>query len=169
LPVDKVQGKLRTDGEQEFFGDKWSVDLAFAAKFTPPASKTPSKPAVETKGKAEPAAKAKTAPAEPKATKFAAPQLKAKDLVILQGVENVEYKKLTRHIKFTSTKNYKVLAAELQKQLATQGWQSDGSDLIGVSAILTRKRGDASLTIFVKPDGTGSTVAIHSEGLDFSE
>ena len=164
----QVQGKLRTDGEQEFFGDKWSVDLAFAAKYTPPAATTPSKPAIGTKSKTE-SPTVITNPAESKPTKPAAPQLKAKDLVILQGVENVEYKKLTRHIKFASTKNFKVLAAELQKQLATQGWQADGSDLIGVSAIIKRKRGDASLTIFVKPDGTGSTVGIHSEGLDFSE
>jgi hypothetical protein len=28
----KIQGKLSTGGEQEFFGDKWEVDIKFQAK-----------------------------------------------------------------------------------------------------------------------------------------
>jgi len=37
------------------------------------------------------------------------------------------------------------------------------------SAIITVKRGAAELTIFVKPDGAGSTVLVMTEGLDWSE
>jgi hypothetical protein len=57
------------------------------------------------------------------------------------------------------------LAAEIAKKLQTQGWTTEGRDLIGVSAILKRKLGDASLTIFVKPAAEGSEVNIMSKGL----
>jgi hypothetical protein len=51
-----------------------------------------------------------------------------------------------------------------------QGWTKDGSDLItAASSILKRKRGDAELTIFVKPEGGGSEVKIFTDGLDWDE
>jgi hypothetical protein len=37
------------------------------------------------------------------------------------------------------------------------------------SSILKRKRGDAELTIFVKPDSAGSEVKIFTEGLSWDE
>jgi membrane protease YdiL (CAAX protease family) len=52
----------------------------------------------------------------------------------------------------------------------TQGWTKDGSDLVtAASAILKRKRGDAALTIFVKPENGGSQVQIFTEGLAWDE
>src|SRR5439155_13652535 len=103
------------------------------------------------------------------ADKKATAKLNVKDLAILQGVENVEYKKLVEHVAFRSPRDYKTLAAELAKKLDAQGWKKDGNDLIGVSAILKRKMDGASLTIFVKPATEGSQVTIMTEGLSWEQ
>jgi hypothetical protein len=165
----QVQGKVTTGGETETFDQTWEVDLTFAAPFATPktaaAVKPADKPSVTTRP--DPAT-----PAEPKPQpepKPAAAKLNVKDLAILKGVEGVEYKQLVEHVSYKSKASYKTLAAEIAKQLAAQGWKSAGSDLVGVSAILNRTRGDASLTIFVKPDGSGSTVTIFTEGLAWDE
>jgi hypothetical protein len=64
----------------------------------------------------------------------------------------------------------KALVAELSKSLEGQGWKSAGGDLVTAkSSILHRKRGEAELTIFVKPDGAGSTVTMFTEGLEWEE
>jgi hypothetical protein len=58
----------------------------------------------------------------------------------------------------------------LAANLKTQGWTKEDSDLItAASSILRRKRGDAELTIFVKPDSGGSHVQIITEGLSWDE
>jgi hypothetical protein len=58
----------------------------------------------------------------------------------------------------------------LSANLKTQGWTKDGTDLItAASSILKRKRGDAALTIFVKPENGGSQVQIFTEGLSWDE
>jgi hypothetical protein len=166
----QVQGKLATDGEKETFGETWQVDLTFAAPFV-----SPTNPAATDKPANTPAVTAKPPVTDKPATepkpepKPAADKLNVKDLAILKGVEGVEYKALVENVSYKSKTNYKALAAEIAKQLAAQGWKSDGSDLVGVSAILKRTRGEASLTIFVKPDGTGSTVTMFTEGLDWDE
>ena len=64
----------------------------------------------------------------------------------------------------------KSVCAELSANLKAQGWTKEGSDLITpASSILKRKRGDASLTIFVKPENGGSQVQIFTEGLGWDE
>ena len=61
-------------------------------------------------------------------------------------------------------------SAELAANLKGQGWTKQGSDLITpASAILKRKRGDAALTIFVKPESGGSEVKMMTEGLAWDE
>ena len=61
-------------------------------------------------------------------------------------------------------KNFICLLAALKGQ----GWAKDGSDLITPnSSILKRKRGAASLTIFVKPENAGSEVKMMTEGLSW--
>ena len=71
---------------------------------------------------------------------------------------------------FCHAGNVQATAGELTKKLAAQGWKKDGSDLVTAkSAILNRKQGDASLTIFVKPDGKGSVVTMMTEGLDWTD
>ena len=59
---------------------------------------------------------------------------------------------------------------EFSANFKAQGRTKEGSDLITpASAILKRKRGDAELTIFVKPDGGGSGVKMMTEGLGWDE
>lgn len=170
----QVQGKLTTDGEKETFDETWEVDLTFAVAL--PADVKIAQPgAPAPKGAPSEAAPPKTkkpiagGPTPSKPTPPAPPteRLKARELPILAGVEGVEFKKLVENISFKADANYKTLAAEIVKKLDDAGWQKDGSDLIGVSAILKRKKGAASLTIFVKPNGDGSQVTVMTKGLDW--
>jgi hypothetical protein len=64
----------------------------------------------------------------------------------------------------------KSVCGELATNLKTQGWTKQGSDLITpASAILKRKRGDADLTMFVKPESGGSKIQVMTEGLAWDE
>jgi hypothetical protein len=64
----------------------------------------------------------------------------------------------------------KSACAELTTNLKAQGWTKQGSDLITpASAILKRKRGDAELIIFVKPESGGSKLQVMTEGLAWDE
>jgi hypothetical protein len=73
-------------------------------------------------------------------------------------------------IQCKSATNHKTAANALIEALKEKGWATDGSDLIGpASAILRRTQGDASLTIFVKPAESGSTVTIMSKGLSWAD
>ena len=62
----------------------------------------------------------------------------------------------------------KKVCAELAASLKAQGWSTDGRDMVNPqSSILRRKRGEAKLTIFVKPAGGGSEVKMMTEGLSW--
>ena len=62
----------------------------------------------------------------------------------------------------------KNVCAQLAANLKAQGWTSDGSDMVQPqSSILKRKRGEATLTIFVKPENGGSEVKMFTEGLSW--
>jgi len=64
----------------------------------------------------------------------------------------------------------KAVCAELTANLEAQGWSNEGSDVVTpASSILKRKRGDATLTIFVKPESGGSHVQIFTEGLSWDK
>jgi hypothetical protein len=64
----------------------------------------------------------------------------------------------------------KSTCTELSANIKAQGWTKQGSDLITPgSSILKRKRGDAELTIFVKPESGGSEVKMMTEGLAWDE
>ena len=79
-----------------------------------------------------------------------------------------EYKAMVEHVLFKSKSGVKAVCAELAANLKAQGWTNDGGDLITpASSILKRKRGKASLTIFVKPDQGGSQVKMFTEGLSW--
>ncbi len=57
---------------------------------------------------------------------------------------------------------------ELAANLKAQGWTNEGSDMVNPrSSILRRKRGNAKLTIFVKPADAGSEVKMMTEGLSW--
>jgi hypothetical protein len=56
----------------------------------------------------------------------------------------------------------------LAASLKAQGWTTEGRDMVNPqSSILRRKRGNAALTIFVKPADGGSEVKMMTEGLSW--
>jgi hypothetical protein len=94
--------------------------------------------------------------------------LKAKSLPMPADATDVEYKELVEQITYKSRNDVQSLAAFLSKGLAAQGWKTVDDDLVTqISAILTRKRGDAELTIFIKPAASGSVVQMMTDGLDW--
>ncbi|HEV3409927.1 MAG TPA: hypothetical protein VG095_06520 [Chthoniobacterales bacterium] len=161
----KVQGELATDGELDVFGETWQADLKFVAplgetpsQFQPAKAKQTSQRSDDDEDEEEKASAAKTA------------ELKVKDLPLTKDATETEYKQLVEHVLFKSKSNVKAVCAELAASLKAQGWTVDGRDMVNPnSSILKRKRGDASLTIFVKPHNGGSEVKIFTEGLDWDD
>lgn len=173
----QVSGQIVTDGEQEFFGDKWEVDLKFATPYT-----AMRKPTVVAENPAPKKTKKKTKPAdepkdedEPKSDKPAeadSNKLSIYDLSLPKDANDHKYVTLTEHFEFGSKMDSLSLVKELTKSLSDQGWETDGSDLVTAkSSILHRKRGKAELTIFVKPakTGAGSRASMMTEGLDWTK
>jgi hypothetical protein len=169
----QVKGELATDGPADVFGETWEVNLKFVAplgeipkEFQPTASKEPEENATEKLATNE----AATDLSEKSAAKPAKDQLNAKDLALTKDASDVEYKALVEQLGFKSKANVKSACADLSANLKAQGWTKQDSDLITpASAILKRKRGDAELTIFVKPEGGGSEVKMMTEGLAWDE
>jgi hypothetical protein len=169
----KVQGELTTDGQAEVFGETWEVDL----KFVGPLGEIPKEFQVADSEKPEKDAtdegatiKSTTELSEKAAPEPAADKLNVKDLALTKDASDIEYKEVVEHLLFKSKANVKSVCAELSANLKTQGWTKEGSDLITpASSILKRKRGDAELTIFVKPDNGGSQVQMFTEGLSWDE
>jgi hypothetical protein len=169
----KVQGELTTDGQAEVFGEIWEVNLKFLAplgeipkEFQLADSKKPEDDATDKPETTEPT----TEISEKAAPKPAKDQLNVKDLALTKDASDIEYKTLVEHVEFKSKTNVKSVCTELAASLKAQGWTKEGSDLITPgSSIMKRKRGDATLTIFVKPDNAGSEVKIFTEGLSWDE
>jgi len=184
----KVEGELVTDGQVDTFGETWEVNLKFVAplgeipkEFQVPDSKK-SEESVSKKSKSEdedddddemeiPSTKLKEIePSGKTASQPAKDQLNVKDLAVTKDATDVEYKEMVQHVLFKSKSNTKAVCTELAANLKAQGWTKEGSDLITpASSILKRKRGGASLTIFVKPENGGSEVKIFTEGLSWDE
>ena len=94
--------------------------------------------------------------------------LKAKSLPMPADATDVVYKELVEQITYKSRSDVQTLAAFLAKGLAAQGWTTVDDDLVTqISAILVRRRGDAELTIFLKPADSGSTVQMMTDGLEW--
>ncbi len=167
----KVQGELTTRGPSETFGETWEVDLKFVA----PLGEDPKAPqAAESKKAQEQTKTAATSKrdddedADEPGAATAAGALKAKDLALTKDAADVEYKTTVEQIAFTSKSDVKSACAELAANLKAQGWAVDGRDMVQpTSSILRRKRGDAKLTIFVKPQGGGSEIKMMTEGLSW--
>jgi hypothetical protein len=95
-------------------------------------------------------------------------ELNATDLALTKDATEVEYKGLVEQLAFKSKSNVKSVCAELAAGLKAQGWENDGHDMVNPqSSILKRKRGTATLTIFVKPANGGSEVKMMTEGLNW--
>ena len=177
----KVEGELTTDGQVDTFGETWEVKVRFVAplgeipkEFQVPESKKEEK-AASTDSTEKPATKDSDddddddvvvdddALTQPKAA-----GLNVKDLALTNDATDVEYKALVEHLSFKSKANVKKVCAELAANLKAQGWTNDGRDMVQPqSSILKRKRGKASLTIFVKPENGGSEVRMFTEGLSW--
>jgi hypothetical protein len=93
-----------------------------------------------------------------------------KDLPLPDGAADVVYQKLTGQIRCKAPGTVDKVADALAKKLADQGWKTEGRDLVAKSATLRRKRGDATLTIFVKEaDAANAGLTIMSSGLSWDE
>ena len=168
-----MEGELTTNGQIDTFGETWEVKLKFVAplgeipkefqapepqKEEKPASKPDNKPSTKDGDDDDDATTA-----QPKTG-----GLKVKELALTKDAAEVEYKKAVEHVLFKSKSNVKSVCAELASNLKAQGWASDGPDMLQPqSSILKRKRGDATLTIFVKPANGGSEVQMLTEGLNW--
>jgi hypothetical protein len=169
----QVEGELTTDGQVDTFGETWEVNLKFVAplgeipkEFQPADSKKPENDAADKPATTKPM----TELSEKAASEPAKDQLNVKDLALTKDASDVDYKALVEHVEFKSKTNVKNVCTELVANLKAQGWTREGSDLITpASSILKRKRGDAELTIFVKPENGGSEVKIFTEGLSWDE
>ena len=169
----QVKGELTTDGAADVFGETWEVNVKFVAplgeipkEFQPAAPKEAEQDTTDKQVTTEPT----TELSEKAAPKPAQDKLNVKDLSLTKDASDVDYKALVEQLSFKSKTNVKSVCAELAANLKAQGWTKQGSDLITPgSSILKRKRGDAELTIFVKPESGGSTVQVMTEGLSWDE
>lgn len=164
----RVEGELTTNGPVDFFGETWEVKLKFVA----PLGEIPKEYQVAESTKPE--AKQTTEKSEPdepdkvESKKAAVSGLNARDLALTKDASDIEYKALVNQMSFKSKLPVQSACAELIANLKGQGWAKDGSDLINAkSSILKRKRGEASLTIFVKPENEGSEVKMMTKGLSW--
>lgn len=164
----KVEGEITTNGPVDTSDEKWEVKL----KFTAPLGEIPKEYQVrEEKPAAAPAKEsnreeAETASAMAKPPAAAGP--KAKELALAKDASEVEYTAMVGSIEFKSNLDVKAACADLSANLNKQGWAKKRDDLITpASSIMHRNQGAATLTIFVKPNGTGSKINMMTEGLDW--
>jgi len=165
----KVEGELTTNGDAEFFGEKWEVKIQFAAPLgeVPKELQGSGSPKEETK-----ATKSSTTEesGEETESKSAADAPRAHALALTKDASEVQYNQLVEQLQFRSKSEVKSACKELAANLKAQGWSNDGPDLVNSnSSILKRKRGKATLTIFVKPENGGSEVKMMTEGFSWEE
>lgn len=154
-----VSGHVTTGGEDDAFGQKWNVDLKFSAPlpagaFAGAAPEAPS-------GKSEESAE----PAEP-----AGPRPSANEIPIPSSAEDMQIKPVVGQISFRSAKPVPALAKEFAEGLKAKGWKEGKGGLASkANTILVRERDGATLTIMIQSAGSGSTVKVMTQGLDWSE
>ena len=166
----KVEGEISTNGQVETFGETWEVNLKFVAPLGEIPKEfqvaEPEKPAKEDKPAQPNDTSTSTESGDEPAAKPAVAELKARDLALTKDATGVEYQAMMEHVLFKSKADVTSVCAELAANLKSQGWEKDGVDMVQPkSSILKRKRGEASLTIFVKPENGGSEVKMFTEGL----
>ncbi len=169
----KVEGELTTNGPADAFGEAWEARLKFVA----PLGEIPKQYQVteSTKAETNEAAEKPSTTTEESAedsetneSKPAAGGLKARDLALTKDAAEVQYNSVVEQLQFKSKSGVKSVCSELAANLKAQGWSNDGPDMLNPSSsILKRKRGEATLTIFVKPANGGSEVKMMTEGLSW--
>ena len=171
----KVEGEVTTNGQVDTFGETWEVKLKFVAplgeipkEFQVPESKKEEKPTSKPSDNPSTKDSDDDDDDDAVATQPKSGGLKVKELALTKDATEVEYKKAVEHVLFKSKSDVKSVCAELAANLKAQGWANDGPDMIQPqSSILKRKRGGATLTIFVKPANGGSEVQMFTEGLSW--
>jgi hypothetical protein len=169
----KIEGELTTDGQVDTFGETWEVKVKFVAplgeipkEFQPAESKMREKE--EKQASMTSGDKPTTDESEEESVRQPGGGLNVKDLALTKDASDVEYKALVEHVQFKSKSNVKSVCTELAANLKAQGWTNDGRDMVQPqSSILKRKRGEAELTIFVKPENGGSEVKMFTDGLSW--
>ncbi|MDZ4403680.1 hypothetical protein [Prosthecobacter sp.] len=157
-----VTGRVSTGGELDTFGEKWEVDLTFAA---PLPEKLRNAPAAAPK----PTASEPDEPMKKEAKPAAGPLIAARKLPLPKDATDVEYKEIVKQIQFSCARPVEAVAKEFSASLKQQGWKDGAGSLMGkTNAILKRKQGEAELTIMIQPAAAGSVVKIFTEGLDWS-
>jgi hypothetical protein len=182
----RAQGKA-TLVDRSPTGAKNSFDLSFDVSLLPialPAEEPEAKSSKSEREKrpkssnpGEPIAKtpAPSSPQRPDSKKPtdktpAANGINAHDLPIPSDATKVEFKKTVKILHYESSLDYKGMVAFLKAKLPLQGWAAKGSDLVASkSAILKRTKGEAALTIFIKPTDAGSNVTVMTDGMSFDE
>jgi hypothetical protein len=157
-----VSGHVSTGKELDAFGEKWEVDLTFAAPMPAKLRNAPAAPAkpVVTEPR-------KPAKKEPKAE--GGPLIAARKLPLPKDATEVEFKAIVNQIQFSSAQPVEAVAKEFSANLKQQGWKDGAGSLMGKrNAILKREQGGAKLTIMVQPAAAGSVVKIFAEGLDWN-
>jgi hypothetical protein len=171
----KVDGELTTDGQVDTFGETWEVKIKFVAplgeipkEFQQAESNAPENKDKQASTKSGDETGTEESDDVP-ASKRMDGALNVKDLALTKDATDVEYNTVVEHVGFKSKSNVKKVCAELAANLKAQGWTNDGRDLVQPqSSILKRKRGEATLTIFVKPEDGGSEVKMFTEGLSWN-
>jgi hypothetical protein len=169
----QVKGELTTDGPADVFDETWEVKIKFVAplgeipkEFQPAAPKEIEQKTTDKQATSEPTTELN----EKAAAKPTQDKLNVRDLALTKDADDFEYKALVEQLSFKSKANVKSVCDELATNLKGQGWTKEGTDLITPnSSILKRQRGDAELTIFVKPEGSGSKIQVMTEGLAWDE
>lgn len=154
-----VSGVLTTNGEGDFFGQTWDVELTFLAPLP--------------KGAFAPVSEPKPAlAAEKELTEAAtqrAPKLPVSKLPLPTGAQDVEYKQAVQHITFRSASSVSAVSKDFAAKLKSAGWQDAPGSLMGsANAIIRRKLNGAELTIMIQPSGKGSNTKIFTQGLDWA-
>ncbi|MEO5916426.1 MAG: hypothetical protein ABIS50_19475 [Luteolibacter sp.] len=161
-----VTGHVSTGGELDTFGEKWEVDLIFAAPLPEKLRNAPAAPPKKAVAK-DAGEDDADEPAEPKAP--ASPVISAHKLPIPKDATDVEFKELVKMIQFSSPQPVAAVTKEISASLKQQGWKDGAGSLEGkTNSILKREQGAANLTIMIQPAGAGSVVKFMTEGLDWS-
>lgn len=154
-----VSGHVSTGGELEAFGEKWEVDLTFAAPLPEKLRNAPASPPKKMVAADE--------SEEPKAP--AGPAISARKLPIPADATGVEFKEVVEQIQFSSPQPVAAVTKELSAALKQEGWKDGAGSLVGkTNSILKREQGDSKLTIMIQPAAAGTLVKIFAEGLDWS-
>jgi len=156
-----VSGHVSTGKELDTFGEKWEVDLTFAAPLPVKLRNAPAAPA-------KPAASEPDEPVKKEPGTASGPLIAARKLALPKDATDVEFKATVNQIQFSSARAVDAVTKEFSANLKQQGWKESSGSLMGKqNAILRREQGDAKLTIMVQPAATGSVVKIFTEGLDW--